>query len=60
MSKKVRVVKVRSWRDLPEVLKPGVYIVDGVRIKVYEEEDRDFIRMAVRGIKELHREYYTS
>ncbi len=55
-----RVVRVRSWDELPEVLKPGVYEVGGVRFRVYEEEDRDFIRMSIESIKELHREYYTS
>jgi len=53
------VIKVKSWDELPDILKPGVYIVDRVKIRVYEE-DKDFVRMAVEGIKELHRKHYAS
>jgi len=51
MVRERKVVRVSSVDELPEVLKPGVYIVDGVRIRVYEEEDRDFVHIAVKGIK---------
>ncbi len=54
MGSKTKVIKVKSW---DEVLKPEAYIVDGVKIRVYEEV-KDFVCMAVKGVKELHRKHY--
>lgn len=34
---KLRVVKVKSWDELPEILEPGVYNVDG-EVHVIEED----------------------
>lgn len=59
MGSKTKVIKVRSWDELPEVVGPGAYIVDGVKIRVYEEV-KDFVCMAVKGVKELHRKHYAS
>ena len=55
---KPRLVRVRSWDDLPEVLEPGIYEVDGERFEIYEPVEKEVWRMAVKGIKRLHREYY--
>ncbi len=35
--KEVKIIKVRSWDELPEILEPGVYDVDG-EIHVIEED----------------------
>ncbi len=53
-----KVVRVRSWSELPEVLKPGVYEVEGERFTVVEPVEREFIRMAIPGIKRFHKRYY--
>ena len=37
----------RSWSELPEVLEPGVYIVDGRRLTVREPVGREALRKAV-------------
>ena len=55
-----RVVRAGSWEELPEVLEPGVYEVAGERFTVVEPVEREFMRMAISGIKELHRRYYGS
>ena len=49
---------VRSWSELPEVLEPGEYHVDGERFVIYEPIERDVWRGVVAGIKKLHRKYY--
>ncbi len=43
MGSKTKVIKVKSW--------------DEVKIRVYEEV-KDFVCMAVKGVKELHRKHY--
>lgn len=35
--RELKVVKVRSWDELPEILEPGVYNIDG-EIHVIEED----------------------
>ena len=42
-----KIVKARSWSELPEVLEPGVYIVDGRRLTVREPVGRDTLRRAL-------------
>ena len=57
-SQKLRVIRVDSWDELPEVLEPGTYEVGGERFEIYEPVERDVWREVIRGIRELHREYY--
>ncbi len=47
MAQKTRIVKARTWNDLPEVLEPGVYIVDGRKLTVREPVGRDALRKAL-------------
>ena len=54
----MKVIEVKSWDELPEVLEPGVYIVNGETVEIVERVEREFIRMAVSGIKKLHKRYY--
>ena len=42
-----RVVRVRVWSRLPEVLEPGVYIVNGLRVVVRERVARDALKRTV-------------
>ena len=49
-SQRLRVIRVDSWDDLPEVLEPGVYIVKGKRIEVYEPMHRDNLRRIIRRL----------
>ncbi len=55
---KTKVIKVKSWSELPEVLKPGVYVVDGKRFIVKKTVEREFMRVAIEGIEELADNYY--
>lgn len=34
---KVKVVKARSWKDLPEILEPGIYNVSGETYTIEED-----------------------
>ncbi len=45
-----KVIRVKSWDELPEVLKPGVYIVNGKRIEVYEPVHRENLRRIMRRL----------
>ena len=58
MAQKAKVVKVKSWDDLPEVLEPGEYHVGGERFTIVEPVEKEFMRMAISGIKKLHERYY--
>lgn len=48
---RLRIVEARSWRDLPEVLEPGVYIVSGKRIEVLEKVSRDALRKTLEAME---------
>jgi hypothetical protein len=52
------VVRARSWSELPETLKPGVYYVAGERFTVYEAVEKEFMQRVIKGVKEMHRKYY--
>jgi len=44
---KARIVKARTWEELPEVLEPGVYIVDDTKLTVREPVGREALRKAL-------------
>ncbi len=48
---KARVVRVGRWTELPEVLEPGVYIVDGEEIVVRERVSRDALKRTLLIMK---------
>jgi len=39
VAQKTRVVRAKSWEELPEVLEPGVYEVYGERFTIVEPID---------------------
>lgn len=51
-------IRAKSWSELPEILDPGTYIVDGEKFTIVEPMERDAMRMAIKGIKKLHKKYY--
>ncbi len=53
-----RVIKARSWDELPEILEPGEYYVDGERFTIVEPVERDVWLQVIKGIKRLHKRYY--
>ena len=53
-----KVIIVSNWKDLPDVVKPGVYKVDGVTIRVREPTEKEELVMFVKGVKKLADEYY--
>ncbi len=56
MAQKPRVVKARSWSELPEILEPDVmYDVDGVIIRPRTRLAREEARAIARGVREMAR-----
>lgn len=47
MAQEPRVVRAGSWEELPEILEPGIYIVDGRKLTVREPVGRDALRKAL-------------
>ena len=45
---KVKVVKAKSWRDLPEILEPGIYNVGGETYTIEEDVPK---RVILRALK---------
>ena len=44
---KARVVRVKSWSELPEVLEPGEYYVNGERVVMRERVSRDALKRTI-------------
>jgi len=56
MVKRLRVVKANSWDELPEVLEPGVYYVNGERHTIRARVSRDaLVKTIERANKEKER-----
>ena len=47
VAQKTRVVKAKTWDELPDVLEPGVYIVGGRKLTVREPVGKDALRKAL-------------
>ena len=45
---KLKVVRARSWSELPEVLEPGVYYVNGVRHTIEARVRKEDLLKALR------------
>ncbi|MEB3778721.1 MAG: hypothetical protein GSR85_00600 [Desulfurococcales archaeon] len=48
---RLKIREVNSWKELPEVLEPGVYIVAGERIEVEEKVSRDALMRTLEVMK---------
>ena len=59
MSSRAKVVRVKSWDELPDTLSPGVYYVDGVKVEVRGRVPKEEVRMAVSGVKQFADDYYS-
>ncbi|MEB3789556.1 MAG: hypothetical protein GSR72_06660 [Desulfurococcales archaeon] len=55
---KSKIIVAKNWKDLPEILRPGEYYVDGERFVVETPVEKEFMKMAVSGVKEMHKRYY--
>ena len=53
-----KVTIVSGWKDLPEVVKSGVYKVDDVIIRVREPTEKEELFMFVKGVKKIADKYY--
>ena len=51
MESQIRVVKVKTWNELPEILEPGVYYINGERITVKERVSRDSLKRTIMIMK---------
>ena len=57
-SRKARVIRARSWDELPEILPPGTYYVGDVKVEIRERVSKEEAMMVVSGIKHFAKEYY--
>jgi len=48
---RLKIVEVRSWNELPEVLEPGIYIIAGERIEVEEKVSRGALMRTLKIMK---------
>jgi len=54
VAQKTRVVRAKSWEELPEILEPGtIYDVDGVMIKPMARLSRDEAKGIALGVREM-------
>ena len=44
---KLKVVKVKSWDELPDILEPGVYNVNGETITIEEDVPKEVVIQAL-------------
>ena len=56
---KPRVVRVKSWSELPEVLEPGEYVIDGVTLRLKEPLEKEDARELVSLVKRVDKKYYS-
>ncbi len=54
----MRPIRVKSWRELPRILKPGVYIVNGEKFVVKEPVEKEVMKSFMDTVKKIDREYY--
>ena len=55
---KPRVVRVKSWSELPDTLEPGIYKIDGATLKLKEPLDKDEAKELVSLVKRIDKRYY--
>ena len=55
---KPRVIRVKSWSELPDILEPGIYKIDGATLKLKEPLDKDEARELVSLVKRIDKKYY--
>ncbi len=48
MASKTKVIRVKSWNELPDILKPGTYVIKGRRVRVYREVDKETLMRDLR------------
>jgi len=58
MKTKAKSTRARTWEELPEILQPGTYYVNGVKLEIREPITKEEARMAATGIKRLANRYY--
>ena len=54
----MKTVRVKSWDELPRILKPGVYIVNGERFVVNEPVEKEVMKSFMHAVKRIDKEYY--
>ena len=55
---KPRVTRVKSWSELPDILEPGIYKIDGATLKLKEPLDKDEARELISLVKRIDKKYY--
>ena len=56
---KARVVRVRSWSELPDILEPGEYVVDGATLRLKEPLEKEDAKELVSLVKRIDKKYYS-
>ena len=57
MAQKARVVRARSWDELPEVLEPGTYYINGEGIEAWEPVSKASLRRTLAIMKQRRGRY---
>ena len=51
----MRDTHVKAWDELPEVLEPGVYFVNGEKHTILETIERDLLWLTIRRMERVCR-----
>jgi len=54
----IKTFKAKSWSELPEILEPGTYVVNGRKFVVVKRVERDVMREFLRLVKYIDETYY--
>jgi len=54
-----KIVRARSWSELPEVLEPGEYRIDGVILRLDEPLEKEDAMELVSLVKRVDKKYYS-
>ena len=55
---KPRIIQVKNWSDLPEILEPGTYKINGATLKLKEPIYKDEAKELVSLVKRIDKKYY--
>ncbi|MCE4599502.1 MAG: hypothetical protein F7C81_04825 [Desulfurococcales archaeon] len=58
MAKPEKVIRARSWDELPDILEPGEYRIDGVTLRLKEPLEKEDAMELVSLVKRVDKKYY--
>ena len=58
MAKPEKIFKAGSWSELPEILEPGEYRIEGVTLRLKEPLEKEDAMELVSLVKRVDKKYY--